>query len=310
MYCDEPAPLGQASGAVGVNPLGPVWCFDLTPLPDGFRTAVEGPNSWSDGFNLSEHFDGDDRLMRSFDDGDLGYRVFSRAGANPPAQTVHWVSQDHWMVDASPGFTGGASLSPDRSFSFVDGVFVLEGSVAASIPEYGNDTWPELTIASAPAPTGDHIDQLYAYGQFGGEWAVGCRLQESRYPVCAVYAPSSSDAPGDHCFSVGARVVEVSSFQQCGDVHYGGGPFGELADVWPACVPDGPDGPCRARFRMEVETDGIRLYVNDVLYFEDSGWPADRRIPIGGEWWAYQSEWQVRSSDTFRYHWDNFVVNP
>ncbi len=264
--------------------------------------------------------------MMSLDDGEMGYRAFDRTGSSPPEQGEHWINQNHWMTDVQGGFTGGSSLSPDRSFKFEDGMLVVEGDFAAGIPEYGEQTWGEITISTAAEPTGAIADPLYAYGQFGGEWAAGCRLTSARRPVCAVVAPDQAHMatvppiPGDefNCHRNEDRgehrLLEVSWFQECGTTHVGGAESAPNGDFWRVCESDGPDMACRDRFRLEVRKDGLTLYVNGALYFEDSGWPAAYQIPdsaIAGDWYAYQSNWQHRAgSRAFRYHWDRFAVNP
>ena len=285
------------------------------------RTVVEGSNSWVDDFNVGCPIPtpAGCTSMMTLDNGEMGYRVFDRTGNSPPDQGQHWINQNHWMTDVRGGFTGGSSLSPDRSFRFENGVMVVEGDFAAAIPEYADSTWGEITISTADAPTSRVADILYAYGQFGGEWAVGCRLQPSRRPVCAVMAPSPAytQALGPvRCArnDRDGRVLEVSWFQPCGTTNFGGAEFGPNGDYWRTCEPGGPDMACRDRFRLEVRKDGLKLFVNGALYFEDSGWPAAYQIPdsvIAGQWHAYQSNWQARAgARAFRYHWDHFAVNP
>jgi hypothetical protein len=253
--------------------------------------------------------------MMSLNDGQMGYRVFDRAGESP-GRSQHWINQNHWMVDAKDGFTGGASIRPDRSFKFENGKFVVEGDFAAAIPEYGADTWGEITITSAPAPTGVIADNLYAYGQFGGHWAVGCRLQSDRVPVCAIEGASANSPKTSACFSVPGeyRVAEMSFFQKCGTSTMGGEPGGNLGTYWRECVREGMDMDCRDRFRLEVTKSSLTLYVNGFKYFEDANWPAAHQLPdsfINGDIYVYQSNWQNRAgSHAYRYHWDRFAVNP
>ena len=319
-------PLGQSPQAVNFEPLGAIWCFDLADPPA--RTAVEGANSWVDDFTVGCPVPAPAGCtsMMSLDNREMGYRAFDRTGSSPPDQGEHWINQNHWMTDVQGGFTGGSSLSPNRSFQFEDGRIVVEGDFAAGIPEYGDQTWGEITISTAAEPTGAIADPLYAYGQFGGEWAAGCRLTSGRRPVCAVVAPDQAymatvpPIPGDaaNCHRNDDRgehrLLEISWFQQCGSTNYGGAEFGPNGRFWRACEPGGPDMACRDRFRLEVRKDGLKLYVNGALYFEDSGWPAAYQIPdsaIAGDWHAYQSNWQHRAgSRAFRYHWDHFAVNP
>lgn len=299
-------PVGQAPNAVGFEPLGSIWCFELNdPAPP---TAEVGDNSWVDDFDVNTY-------MHQFNDGDMGYRVFNQAG-DRAGLAQHWINQNHWMVDAKGAFTGGSSLRPDRSFRFEDGVFVVEADFAAAIPGYGANAWGEITITSAPEPTGVFADNLYAYGQFGGHWAVGCRMQPDRVPVCAVEGPTPESAPDTGLCSALAgnyRVNEMSFFQRCGTEVMGGYPSGE--EPWRQCEPAGMDMACRDRFRMEVSKDSLTLYVNGQKYLEDKGWPAAHQLPdsfVNGDIYVYQSNWQWRSDadTTVRFHWDHFLVNP
>lgn len=312
----EVVPLGQSPLARNFEPLGSIWCFDLMTPPA--RTAVEGANSWVDDFTVGCPQEGGGcTSMQTLNDRQMGYRVFDRTGESAPDRGQHWINQNHWMTDVKGGFTGGSSIRPDRSFRFENGKFVVEGDFAAAIPEYGEDTWGEITITSAPEPTGVIADSLYAYGQFGGHWTVGCRLQGSRVPVCAVEGPSESSPPSAaRCSSIPGyyRVIEMSFWQNCGSETMGGYPSGAAGEAWRECVPGGPDMDCRDRFRLEVTKDSLTLYVNGVKYFEDARWPAAHQLPdsfINGDVYVYQSNWQVRAADrAYRYHWDHFAVNP
>jgi len=330
----EVVPFGQAPAAFNFEPLGSIWCFDLNEPPAG--TFQEGVNSWVDDFAVGCPIDAPAGCtsMMSLHDGEMGYRMYDTTGNAPPEQGQHWINQNHWMTDVRGGFTGGSSMRPDRSFRFEDGVMVVEGDFAAAIPEYGETTWGEITISTADEPAcaasaeaagiceaNDQqvADILYAYGQFGGEWAVGCRLPSSRRPICAVMAPSPAytQALGPtQCArnDKDGRLIEMSWFQKCGTTNIGGAETDPNGEFWRVCEPGGPDMACRDRFRLEVRKDGLQLYVNGVLYFEDSGWPAAYQIPdevIDGEWYAYQSNWQGRAGErAFRYHWDHFAVNP
>lgn len=308
-------PLGQATASIEPEPLGAVWCYRLGPATE--PTRVEGENSWVDEFTTNTQ-------MQAFGDGDFGYRVFDSAGRTNDHTTRHFINNNHWMSDSSGAHTGGSSIRPDRSFRFEDGVIVVEADAAAAIPEYGREAWMEFTVTSAPEPA-ESATALYAYGQFGGHWSFGCRLEDDGHPTCALFAPEDESAPGgDECSSSRARVLEVSNFQVCGDRHFGGGrdhPVDGHAgyttgDFWRSCEPDQMDMHCRDRLRMELRRDGVRIYANGVLYFEDSGWPPERQLPdelVEGPVYVYQSEWQYRTRDAgniYRFHWDHFAVNP
>lgn len=308
-------PLGQATVSVEPEPMGAVWCYPLSPASAPTREV--GENSWVDEFTTNTQ-------MQAFGDGDFDYRVFDSAGRTNDHTTRHFINNNHWMSDSSGAHTGGSSIRPNRSFTFEDGMIVVEADAAAAIPEYGRDAWMEFTVTSAPEPA-ESATALYAYGQFGGHWSFGCRLEDDGHPTCALFSPDDESAPGgDACSASGGRVLEVSSFQVCGDHHFGGGrnspaeghPGLTTGDFWRSCEPNQMDMHCRDRIRMELRKDGVRIYANGVLYFEDSGWPPERQLPdelIESPVYVYQSEWQFRTHDDdniYRFHWDHFAVNP
>jgi len=229
------------------------------------------------------------------------------------------------MDDNSGGFLGGAMLRPNRSFTFENGKLVVEGDVAAGIPGYlagggGDVAWPEIVISSAPNPTKSVIDSLYAYGQFGGFWSVGCRLHASGKPICAVESATPTGKPGNDtspCFSFGTyRLIEASWFEQCGSVHDGGleGFGGPSGSIWRLCQNNQMDMFCRDRFRMEITKTGLTLYVNGKLYFQDTNWPTGYQLPdsfVNGPVYAYMADWEdTPSQPAYRFHWGHLAVNP
>ena len=124
-------PLGQANPSVEPEPMGAVWCYPLAPATE--PTRENGENSWVDEFNTNVQ-------MQQLDDGDFGYRVFESAGRTDDHTTQHFINNNHWMTDSSGAFTGGSSMRPDRSFTFEDGVFVIEADVASGVTEYDSDS--------------------------------------------------------------------------------------------------------------------------------------------------------------------------
>jgi plastocyanin len=312
----ENTPVAQANPSVEPEPMGAVWCYPLAPATE--PTRDNGENSWVDEFNTNVQ-------MQELNDGDFGYRVFESAGRTNDHTTRHFINNNHWMTDSSGAFTGGSSMRPDRSFTFEDGVFVIEADVASGVTEYDGDAWVEFTVTSAPEPTYSS-SALYAYGQFGGHWTFGCRLEDRGHPTCAFRAPDEERNPVDRgeCSATDERVLEVSSFQTCGTFHFGGGrnsdvdehPNYRTGDFWRVCEPNQMDMMCRDRVRMELRKDGVQIFVNGVLYFEDSGWPADYQLPdefLNDDLYAYQSEWQYKADELgniYRFHWDHFAVNP
>jgi hypothetical protein len=306
-------PIGQANPPGSqLEPLAPIWCFNLNP-PNP-PTRVTGANDWSD------NFDGVAQSGR-FQDGDYDYRIFTavNAGACATFHTQHFTNNQHWMDDNTRNGTCGSLMRPNRSFHFENGMLVVEQDVAANVSGYNGDTWPEIDISTGAAPTGNVVDNLYGYGQFGGNWTIGCRLQTTN-PICSVENAASNVTNRDDkppCFrSAPARVSEISSFEVCGAVHSGfdaANPENRMRSC--SSEAQEPDMMCRDRFRIELTGSSIKLYVNGQLYGEDSNWPAEAQIDpaviASGQWYVYATDWQGNGDDAaYRFHWDNFVVNP
>lgn len=296
----------------------PLWCYGNLNL--GGETQVEGPNSWVDDFNHG----------LTFGECCPGYVTFDDS-ADRGIQSVHWRHNNHWMVDIAPqgSAVGGSFMRPDRTFSSQNGTAVIEVDVSAGINGYGPDAWTEIGFTQASTSTTNNVDALYAYGQFGGYWTVGCRLQPGGTQgamTCAVESSQNNVSGNDTppCFSVPpARVMEISWFQQCGNQHYSldsgsGAPFSH-------CTTQDPDLVCRMRFRMEVTKTSLSVYIQKLdstgaptgpmqLYLKDAGWDSAHQLPdsfINGQFYAYAADWQVRSdADVVRFHWDRFAVNP
>jgi hypothetical protein len=279
----------------------PVWCYPR--LASGPSTFSQASNSWVDDFNHG----------LTLANIGSGYKVFDRArGIN---QSLHWRHANHWMVDVNgkdttpadyiPRNYGGAMLRPDRSFKFEAGVLVIEADVAAGISEYQVDTWPEIDITTAPGPTATEADNLYGYGQFAGQFSLGCRRQSTRVPICAFYYPS------------GERRWEISFFQPAGAVVYGGEPGppgGERDRAWRVCQNADPDLNCRDRFRIELRKDSVVLFVNGTKYMSHTQFPASNQLPdefMNNELYVYLSSWIYKlQHNTVRFHWDRLAVNP
>jgi hypothetical protein len=282
----------------------PIWCLD--PPETGSPTITQGTNSWLDEF---------DHHLSTASLG-AGYRVFDRQGASI-FRSQHWRHADHWMTDVSgrdqdgpgPWDFGGALMRPDRSFRFQNGMLIVEADVAAGIAEYAGNAWPELIVSTAPAPTGILVDSLYGYGVFGGQWAVGCRLQSSRDPICAMYDNTGRGA------GEGGRTFEISSHQHEGAQVFGGGAHNPTLDAaWRRCVGTDPDTNCRDRFRWELSRDTLTMYVNGVKYMEHRGLPPEKQLPnamLNGDVYVYFADWIFKPDvDAVRFHWDRLAVNP
>lgn len=309
-----PVALAQTSDCwPGGTPLGalpparPIWCAATGTGPSTF---VQGPNSWLDAF---------DNGLSNADLGP-GYQVFD--SQEMTFRTQHFRHNGHWMMDLAPkspqgeGLLGGGMMRPDRSFGFQDGRLVIEADVAAGLVEYGSgsDIWPEIVVTDAPAPTGTIPDGLYAYGQFGGYWSFGCRLQPTRDPVCALYNPDGRPGDPDDFGTDAGRVFEMSWFQQIGREVYGGYPSNGLENAWRVCQVADPDTACRDRFRLELTKDSVTLYVNGTLYFRQAGLPAAAQLPdelVNGDVYTYFAGWQGRQdAPSIRFHWGRLAVNP
>lgn len=277
-------------GAIAGQPK-PIWCQQRS---SGTSTFTSGGNSWVDQF---EH-------GLSFGDIGVGYRTFNSLGGILKAD--HWRHASHWMVDIAPSSStavGGVMMRPDRSFRWENGVLVIEAVVAAGISEYGGQAWPELVVTTASGPTQARRDALYAYEQFAGHYSLGCRLQASREPICAMYNNSTGGV------GQGARTFEISFFQHEGATVTGG----TAQPAWRVCQAVDADTNCRDHFRWEIRKDTLTLYVNGTKYMEHRGLPADHQIPdafMNSDVYVYFADWIFKApAQTVRFHWDTLAVN-
>jgi hypothetical protein len=305
-------PTGQANPTREVEPLAPIWCFNLAEEP---ITRVTGANDWVDDFLTPVQ-------MGRLNDGDMDYRIFDNYHNDGGAhRTQHFINNTHWMTDTAGATDNGDGLRPNRSFTFDNGMFVVEADIAAGQADYGNGVvWPEITVSMAPQPTGDIVDSLYAYGAFGGYWTVGCRLHPAGNPTCSVESGSKDittrDENRSNCFAgAPSRVMEISDNQICGSTHEGGSRSGDNAQFWRRCDNNQMDVFCRDRIRMELTKSSLTLFVNGHLYLRDAGWPADRQLPDamvnGGQIYVYFSDWRARpTAPAYRFHWGRLAVNP
>jgi hypothetical protein len=278
----------------------PVWCMITNSGP---ATEQSGQNTWSDDFNHGLSF---------ADFSGTQYRMYNEIGA---WRTKFWRHADHWMIDMAPhpqnetnGWNRGYTmLSPDQSFKFVNGKFVVETTVAAGHDAYDEKAWPEIIISNGPAPYHDPIN-LYGYDQFPEYWTLGCRLNNTRVPICAL-KNDQGNAPGGS-----AQIWEMSFWQQHGTTNFGGFPSGGLEDLWNVCEVTDPDTFCRDHFRLELTATSLKLFVNGGLFFEQSGLPPNKALPndlLTGDIYVYLASSHVNhTAETIRYHWDNFLVNP
>lgn len=303
-------PEGQANPSPEPEPMTPVWCLGGLASEPTTR-QVDQWGGWQDSFQTNVQ-------LGHMNNGEMGYRVFDNMSNGGGVQTIHFVNNNHWMVDMTHN-NGGAAIAPNQPFRFQNGKLVIEADVAAGIPPYVGNVWPEVDWSTAPAPTNNVVDGLYLYGHFGGSWAGGCRLQAERTMVCSLEADHTVPTNNDQapCFSFGdTRVFELSGFEWCGSTHSGfAADFGG-AKGWRQCLPNQMDMFCRDRFRFEWSQTGFVAYVNGIKFAEDSGWPGYAQIPasiVSGSVpvYAYFGEWaDFSDSDIYRLHWGRVAVNP
>lgn len=293
-YC-LPWPTNTPAGALPNQP-PPVWCLIVN---DGPPTEQSGQNSWFDDFNHGLAF-------ATFDGTE--YQTYDEIGA---WRTKFWRHAEHWMLDMAPhpedetyGWNRGyAMLRPNQSFKFSNGKLIVETTVAAGMEAYDEKAWPEIVISNGPAPYHDPVG-LYGYDQFPEYWTLGCRLQSTRVPICALKNDQGTAPQGS------AQIWEMSFWQQIGTYNYGGFPGGGLENLWRECAVTDPDTECRDKFRLELTATSLKLFVNDGLYFEQSGIPALPNELLTGDIYVYLVSSQVNHpADTIRYHWDLFAVN-
>ena len=305
-------PAAAPRGAI--PPAPPAWC---TLLGSAVPTAEHGADRWVDGFHSGAQ-------LAAFPP---GYRIFEAARVSTVFRTKHFAHNEHWMVDVAGredppteyegdprdletgSHYGGGMVRPDAAFRFAGGRLVIEFDVAAGMLVY-HDGWPEIVVTTAAAPTGHETDPLHAIGVFGGAPAVGCRLYTDRTANCSAY-----DGTG-RGIAQGGRVFELSADDSGGASRaFGGAPkTAALAAAWHLCAPEDSDTACRDRFRVELESDAVRVYANDVLYMEHQGLPPGHRLPealLTSDVYVYFASWAyLGEATTLRFHWGRLAINP
>lgn len=330
-------PLGTDSDQVPTP--RPMLCDVLGPAID---THVEGANSWVDDFN---HGASMSELPESYVDGTVNTSGVSR----------HFIHSNHWMTDTRSdsgryGTKLTAWMRPARRFTpKPDGSVVIEFEVAVPIAGTRgvtgiSDSWPEFAITRAPSPSGQQSwgspwvrNGLYFYEAFpathpdGNQYdTFGCRMQQSRRPICAYMRPGSDGAGSpDREWEVNQNGTDVVPGSE-----YGGAPFNELANVWATCAAtDDPDTVCRNTFRITitpatvngVSTDRLRIDVKKpggqfVRYYEvmprndrdGSLGQISRIIDHPGGFYVYFAgvAQMIENDVVLRFHWDRLAVNP
>lgn len=318
-FCEAATPLGA------LPPGTPEWCF--LPQNPAVTTHVNGANSWLDDW------------QHGITHAQLGLTTDGYVGGTMnegSCEALHWRHNNHWMADihAHNGQwpTLCASwLRPNRTFRLENGRLVIEGEVAVPIAgtratDQIDDSWPEFTISTAPRPSTAQENHwssplrpngTYLYEAFPRAWTFGCRMQQSRHPICALYNAGEQYAGSTD------RQWEIN--QNGGDVRYeyGGDPASlsaAEAAAWKTCtnVQD-PDTVCRNKFRLEFYKDSSNIwafdvYSNGVLYYraglEDNQMDNIFNAPNGFYIYFGAFAYRISSDTVLRFHWDHLAVNP
>lgn len=315
-------PDAVPAGAIAGQPK-PIWCY--TDYSIATDTHIEGPNSWVDEFNHGA----------SFATPSSAYTVFE--SINQISKTQTWFHANHWMTDIAPKFSatddgaryGGNVVRPNKAFRFEDfgdgrgKKLVIESDIAAGINGYNAPTsnaWVELVISNSPVTTFNsnnkaNVGNFYAYNFFQRNWAFGCIMYPDGFPGCALVSNNGAPPEQDERW-------QGSHFQHPGSYSFGGQPGAPsgvegrpVGDFWRHCGTVDPDTNCRDRFRMEIWKTGYAIYVNGVKYSENSGiTDPNKMFPdelVNGDVYVYMGNIVgIHPSDTVRFHWDRFAVNP
>jgi hypothetical protein len=315
----DDTPLGA------LPPAKPMLCDRLGAAVD---TASRGRNRWVDNFNHGATMS---RLAKSYVQGHVGSGGVSR----------HFIHNNHWMVDIrsdsgryptllAAWMRPAARFKPKRN-----GAVVIQFEVATPIAGTRgtatiDDSWPEFAISKAPAPTGTNPwrspflrNGTYFYEAFAGANVMGCRLQQSRHPICAFYRAGSDTAGAPD------RLWEIN--QNGTDVRweYGGDPAvsRRLRRAWATCSSRvDPDVKCRNVFRVRLTANRIRIDVKKpggrfVRYYEAV--PCNDRagcqtgqmrsiLNARRGFYVYFADfaYRIENNEVIRFHWDRIAINP
>jgi hypothetical protein len=292
-------------------------------------TSVRGANSWVDDFN---HGTAMGELPGSYVQGHVGLGGVSK----------HFIHNDHWMVDVRSDSGQyptllAAWMRPDTAFHpKADGSVVIEFEVATPIAgtrdvDAISDSWPEFAISTAPAPTGMNSwgspflrNGTYFYESFAKADVMGCRMQQSRHPICAFYVAGSDTAGApDRQWELNQNGTDVVA-----GTEFGGDPvIAGLTSAWATCSRlDDPDTVCRNSFRVTLTDTKIRIDVKRpgglwIRYYEAvpcndragcaTGQMA-RILDNPGGFYVYFADFAYRIANdaVIRFHWDHLAVNP
>lgn len=295
-------PNDIAAGAIAGQPL-PVFCSITNSGPG---TSMADDNAWYDEFDHGLSF-------ASFDD--TNYRIFVDSDIH---EAAFWRHANHWMVDLAPEAEdnsghdetiGSVMLSPNATFRFEEGRFIVETVYAAGHPDYAQNAWGEIIVSTGDHPVYPDNDagetprggELYGLDMFPNEWTLGCRLHAHSTTVCALMINN------DLSIVRGGRLWEMSYHQLVGDTVFGGHSNGTNFRF---CAEGAPDSECREHFKLELTATTVTIFINGDKYFEQTGVPALPTDFMNGDLHVFlASTTSQHDADTIRYHWDHFAVN-
>lgn len=290
-----------------IAPARPEWC-DHVAQPAG-DMHLAAANAWVDEFNSGAvHKDLSTAYLHGEANGD-------------GCDIIHFSQNNHWMADIQGD--GGqyptmcaAWMRPDRKFTVgPDGTLVIEFEVASPIAgtrfdDAIGDAWPEFTITTAPFPGNLRQNGTYLYETMPNDWTFGCRMQQSKHPICALYDPDGGVAGGaDRRWEINQNGGDVASEQNPGDA----APGGSIDLAWKGCTStQDPDTLCRNKHRVELSRDGIKFFVNGVPGYSAVFVNDDIDTLLGGPFFVYFGDfaYQIRQDVVVRFHWDRLAINP
>lgn len=260
---------------------------------------------------------------------------------NDAGVSRHFLHANHWMADIRSDSGEYPTLlatwmRPARTFTpKPDGTVVIEFEVATPIAGTRDvaglsDSWPEFAISTAPAPTGDNPwfsdflrNGTYFYEAFSRADVMGCRIQQSRQPICAFYGAGSTGAGApDRLWEINQNGTDVVPGSE-----YGGSPsIAGLSNAWATCsATDDPDTVCRNLFRVTLTANTIRIDVKKpggsfVRYYEAtpcndrdgcSTGQMGRILNNPGGFYVYFAgfAYRIEDNEVLRFHWDRLAVN-
>jgi hypothetical protein len=287
LACDR-QPIAAPAGAA------PIWCGPA--LVDTPATFSNGANRWADDFGGTVG----PAAIADRQDRRFGYYVYDSVGGKV-TQTAAYRSHNGWGTDVCcAGDYGGTMVRPDRSFQSVGGTFAVEADVATpdSYGTPGASAWPELAVSTEDHPTDQ--DNVYAgYGNFGRGYTVGCDLMPSRSPICYLFQGK------DKVWTAGSTAQDAATVT-------GGGPWNGLEKAWRTCPASADIDTCLNRFRLELTSTRLTLFVNGVMYMQAT-FRSGMQLPpalFAGPLYAYCDSFVYRPSSVVLFRWKYVSINP